>query len=269
MPNGSLLVCVATKVGFLQLVLLGLLGLLPATAALDDGLCRTPIMGMNSWTAFGASVTEADLLNVGKFFVSSGLRKAGYRWINSDDGWDTHARGADGRLQPDLKKFPDGISGLTKKLDAMNLSFGIYTAESSVVCSGRPGTLFQEYLDAATFDEWGVGLVKNDNCGEYSYGNARFHVFADAVASLGSKMIISTEPFSLVPGPTQARFAHYWRTGNDINANWNTILNRIDINDKWAAFAGPGHFNDPDVRQQLSASLFGACLRGYTSQQIW
>jgi hypothetical protein len=68
-------------------------------------------------------------------------------------------------------------------------------------------------------------------------------------------MIISTEPFSLVPSPTQARFAHYWRTGNDIGANWNTILNRIDINDKWASFAGPGHFNDPDMLQVGNGGL--------------
>lgn len=128
------------------------------------------------------------------------------------------------------------------------------TAESSVVCSGRPGSLFQEFIDAQTFAEWGVGLVKNDNCGEYSYGNARFHVFADAVASLGSKMIISTEPFSLVPNPNQGRFAHYWRTGNDIGAAWTTILNRIDINDKWARYAGPGHFNDPDMVRDLKLS---------------
>jgi alpha-galactosidase len=46
---------------------------------------------------------------------------------------------------------------------------------------------------------------------------------------------------------SQARFAHYWRTGNDIGPSWTTILNRIDKNDKWAAFAGPGHFNDPDM----------------------
>lgn len=81
------------------------------------------------------------------------------------------------------------------------------------------------------------------------YGNARFHVFADAVAATGTDMVISTEPFSLIPNPNQARFAHYWRTGNDISANWATILNRIDINDKWAPFAGPGHFNDPDMLQ--------------------
>ena len=51
--------------------------------------------------------------------------------------------------------------------------------------------------------------------------------------------------FSLVPNPNQGRFAHYWRTGNDISARWSVILNRIDINNKWAPFAGPGHFNDP------------------------
>ena len=175
---------------------------------------------------------------MGHFFISSGLRDVGYNWINTDDGWDTNSRDANGKLQPNLLKFPDGIVGLTKQLGDMNLSFGIYTAESSVVCSGRPGSLFQEYTDAQTFVEWGVKLVKNDNCGEYSYGNARFHVFADAVASMGAQMIISTEPFSLIPNPGHQNFAHYWRTGNDISANWEVILNRIDNNDKWAPFAG-------------------------------
>jgi hypothetical protein len=229
--------------------MLACLSFLFAALALDDGLCRTPVMGMNSWTAFGSLVTAKDLTNVGEFFVSSGLRDVGYKWVNTDDGWDKKSRGADGRLQPDLLKFPKGIKGLVADLNAMNLSFGIYTAESSVVCSGRPGTLFYETLDAQTFADWGVGLVKNDNCGEYSYGNARFHAFADAVAKTGSKMIISTEPFTLTPNPNQGRFAHYWRTGNDIGANWNIILNRIDRNDKWSAFAGPGHFNDPDMLQ--------------------
>jgi len=167
------------------------------------------------------------------------------------------------RLQPDLAKFPDGISGLVKELNAMNLSFGIYTAESSVVCSGRPGTLFHEFEDAQTFADWGVELVKNDNCGEYSYGNARFHVFADAVAATGKKMIISTEPFSLVPNPNHASFAHYWRTGNDINAAWDVILNRIDLNDKWAEFAGPGHFNDPDMLQVGNGDLSIAQQRAH------
>ena len=87
--------------------------------AIDDGLCRTPIMGMNSWTAYGASVTAKDLLDVGQFFVSSGLRDLGYTWINTDDGWDTGTRAADGKLQPDGAKFPQGIRGLVKQLNGM------------------------------------------------------------------------------------------------------------------------------------------------------
>eukprot|EP00729_Bicosta_minor_P019495 gene19495-6283_t len=222
-----------------------LVSLVPGGLGVDDGLCRTPIMGMNSWTAFGAGVTEQDLLDVGNFFVSSGLRDAGYKWVNTDDGWDTKERDSDGKLQVDLVKFPSGIKGLVQKLNGMNLSFGIYTAESSVVCSGRPGTLFNEVLDAQTFADWGVGLVKNDNCGEYSYGNTRFHVFADAVAATGKPMIISTEPFSLVPNPGQI------------------ILNRIDINNKWAPFAGPGHFNDPDMLQVGNGPLTMAEQRSH------
>ena len=180
--------------------------------SLDDGLCKTPVMGMNSWTAFSKDVTAQDLIDVGKFFVSSGLRDVGYKWVNTDDGWSLNTRHpTTGRIQTDLTKFPKDIPGLVQELNAMNLSFGIYTAESSVVCGGAPGSLFYEYLDAQMFAEWGVGLVKNDNCGQYSYGNARFHVFADAVAATGKPMIISTEPFSLIPNPNQARFAHYWR----------------------------------------------------------
>jgi hypothetical protein len=237
---------------------------LPCALALNDGLCRTPIMGFNSWTAYGKGVTEQNLLDTGTFLVSSGLRELGYSWVNVDDGWSVEARDAKtGKLLPDLAKFPDGIGGLVTKLTAQNLSFGIYTAESSVVCTGRPGSLFQETLDAATFVEWGVKLVKNDNCGEYSYGNTKFHVFADAVAALGSKMIISTEPFIITPNPMQMEFTHYWRTGNDIGPEWTTILNRIDVNDKWWRYAGPGHFNDPDMLQIGNGALTPAEQRAH------
>ena len=236
----------------------------PRALALDDGLCRTPIMGFNSWTAYGSEVTEQNLLDTGTFLVSSGLRDLGYSWVNVDDGWSLPARDAKtGKLLPDLAKFPDGVGGLVAKLAAQNLTFGIYTAESSVVCTGRPGSLFQETLDATTFEEWGVKLVKNDNCGEYSYGNTKFHVFADAVAALGSTMIISTEPFIITPNPLHMEFAHYWRTGNDIRPEWSIILNRIDVNDKWWRYAGPGHFNDPDMLQIGNGALTPAEQRAH------
>lgn len=165
-----------------------------SAVAIDDGLARTPPMGSNSWTAVGTGVSADFLLKVGQFFVSSGLAakvrgglpcaslliawplathrvrrhhpalcpSQGYTFVNSDDGWSTTR--INGTITPDPSKFPSGISGLTSSLKQLGLSFGIYTAESSVVCSGRPGTLFNEYHDAQVFAEWGVALVKNDNC---------------------------------------------------------------------------------------------------------
>jgi alpha-galactosidase len=88
---------------------------------------------------------------------------------------------------------------------------------SSVVCSGRVGSLYNEVVDAETYASWGVDYVKYDNCGEYGLGNARFVAFADAANATGRSMFISTEPFLLVPNPSHATFSNSWRTTNDIN----------------------------------------------------
>ena len=72
--------------------------------------------------------------------------------------------------------------------------------------------------------------------------------FADAVNATGRPMVISTEPFSLIPTARHREFAHLWRTTNDINANLGTVLDRADTNDKWADLAGPGSWNDVSLR---------------------
>jgi hypothetical protein len=145
-----------------------------------------------------------------------------------------------------------------------------------------------EQLDAQTFASWGVDYVKYDNCGEYALGNSRFFAFADAVNRTGRAMAISTEPFSITPNPLHAQFANLWRTGNDISANYGTIINRADLNDKWAAFTGAGRWADPDMLQvgngglsdaecrtnfglwcvMKSPLIIGANIRSYTPSQL-
>lgn len=149
----------------------------------------------------------------------------------------------------------------------MGLQFGIYAAASSVVCSGRPGSLYVEDLDARTFADWSVDYVKYDNCGEYALGVARFYAFSDAVNRTGRAMAISTEPFSITPTPLHAEFANLWRTGNDINANYGTITNRADLNDKWGPFTGPGAWADPDMIQCGNGGLSDAECR--TNFGLW
>jgi alpha-galactosidase len=131
-------------------------------SALDDGLARTPPMTTNSWTSFGSGVSAADLLTTGQLLVSTGLRDAGFTTVGSDDGWSLGTRDASGKLQADPGKFPAGVPGIVNDLKALNLSFGIYGAESSVTCTGRSGSLFYEAIDAQTYVDWGVFLGKID-----------------------------------------------------------------------------------------------------------
>ncbi len=83
----------------------------PSAQALDNGLARTPPMGFNDWNAFGCDVNEQLIKDTADFFVASGMRDAGYEYVNIDDCWMTHERDADGRLVPDPVKFPSGIKG--------------------------------------------------------------------------------------------------------------------------------------------------------------
>ena len=78
------------------------------------------------------------------------------------------------------------------------------------------------------------------NCGEYALGIARFTAFADAMNRTGRSVVLSTEPYSITPGPLPARFSNFWRTGDDIWPDYATIVNRADMNEKWSSFTGPG-----------------------------
>ena len=202
-------------------------------------------MGWNSWMAIGWSISDAHVRDVASFLNSSGLQAAGFSGIYSDDGWDSH-RGADGIIIPDPARWPNGMNTTIAWLHANGFTFGLYTAESSVACSGRPGSLYNEDLDARTFANWQVDYIKVDNCAEYALGNSRFQAMADAVNRTGRRMIISTEPFSIVPTPRHGEFSHLYRTTNDIEASYGSSMNRADLNANWLPLAGPGRWADPD-----------------------
>jgi alpha-galactosidase len=117
---------------------------LPAPGgAIDNGLARTPPMGWNSWMAIGWSIDDAYVRGVADALDSSGLAAAGYTGVFSDDGWSSH-RGADGRIIPDPARWPNGLNNITEFLHARGFTFGVYTAESTIACSGRPGSLYNE-----------------------------------------------------------------------------------------------------------------------------
>ena len=127
--------------------------------ALDNGLARTPPLAWNSWNCYGTSVSSKDLRDTADFFVSSGLAAKGYKFVITDDGW-MSGRDAEGRMLANHVNFPEGMANLSVYMKARGLELGLYSAASSVVCSGRVGSLYNEAIDAQTFASWGVGYVK-------------------------------------------------------------------------------------------------------------
>lgn len=155
-----------------------------------------------------------------------------------------------GEIVPD-PEFTGGLSmrDFARALHDQGFKLGLYGAASGVTCGGRPGQLYHEDIDAATYASWGVDYLKSDNCASYALDpSVRFAAMRDALNRTGSRIVLSIEPFAMTPDPEQSyKVANLWRVACDIKSDYNTILNRADIADKWAPLAGPGGFNDPDM----------------------
>lgn len=136
----------------------------PTASALDDGLARTPPMGWNSWNRFGCNISERLLRETADALVESGMRDAGYEYVNLDDCWQAPARDAQGNIQADPRRFPSGIKALADYVHARGLKLGIYSSAGAYTCQRRPGSYGHEREDAARFASWGVDYLKYDWC---------------------------------------------------------------------------------------------------------
>ncbi|MGB7212722.1 MAG: glycoside hydrolase family 27 protein [Gemmatimonadales bacterium] len=232
---------------------------LPASRPLDNGLARTPPMGWNSWNNFGCAVNEATVRSAADAMVSSGLKDAGYSYVNIDDCWQI-ARAADGMIIVDSTRFPHGIKPLADYVHSLGLKLGIYSDAGVMTCQGRPGGYGHEMQDAKTYADWGVDYLKYDWCyveGKDKQGKAwvadprpevLYGKMRDALAASGRPIVFSLcnwghfQPWMWGPA-----IGNLWRTTDDISDTWASLLNIADSNDLHAASAGPGHWNDPDM----------------------
>ncbi|MEJ3746839.1 NPCBM/NEW2 domain-containing protein [Actinomycetes bacterium KLBMP 9797] len=228
----------------------------PAPAPLvDDGLALTPPMGFNNWNAFGCDVNETLIKQTADVMVSAGLTAAGYEYVNIDDCWSQRERGADGRLVPDPVKFPSGIKGVADYVHGKGLKLGIYGDAGTKTCAGYPGSLGNEELDAQTWAEWGVDYVKYDNCYNESDGSQadyirRYTAMRDALRATGRPIVYAIcEWGTSQPWTWGADVGHLWRTTGDISDNWISLRSIIATNAPLYRYAGPGHWNDPDMME--------------------
>ncbi|MGI5441579.1 NPCBM/NEW2 domain-containing protein [Streptomyces shenzhenensis] len=225
----------------------------PVASAPADGLALTPPMGFNNWnsTHCRADFDEEMVKGIADLFVAKGLKDAGYQYVNLDDCWALPSRDANGRLVPDPVRFPGGIKAVADYVHAKGLKLGIYTSAGTKTCNsaGFPGALGHEYGDAQQFADWGVDYLKYDNCNNQGVdARLRYTTMRDALRATGRPIVYSIcEWGENKPWEWAADLGQLWRTTGDISDSWGSMLSILKQNLPLAPYAGPGHWNDPDM----------------------
>jgi alpha-galactosidase len=219
-----------------------------ASAQTSASLAPTPPMGWNSWNKFGCNVSDKLIREMADAMVSSGMQAAGYQYVNIDDCWQV-SRDASGTIVADPTRFPSGIKALADYVHSKGLKLGIYTDAGTGTCEKRPGSLNHEVQDAKTYASWGIDYVKIDWCNaegldpEVQYAKLR-----DALAQSGRPIVFSICNWGVKTpwrwGPTTGNL---WRTTGDINDTYDRMSLIGFGQNGLEKFAGPGHWNDPDM----------------------
>ncbi|HEX7804509.1 MAG TPA: glycoside hydrolase family 27 protein [Pseudoxanthomonas sp.] len=220
-----------------------------------NGLALTPPMGWTSWNKFACNVDEKLIRRMADAMVSSGMRDAGYRYIVIDDCWHGE-RDRDGFIQADPQRFPSGMKALGDYIHAKGLKFGIYSDAGRKTCGGRPGSQGYEFQDALQYARWGVDYLKYDWCNTGTRdAQEAYTLMADALRASGRDIVFSLcEWGNQKPWLWGKTVGNLWRSTGDIYDKWQGrhkymlgMLDIVDINEPLWPYAGPGHWNDPDM----------------------
>jgi alpha-galactosidase len=228
---------------------------LPALKELpDNDLARTPPMGWNSWNKFAGKVDDASVRQMADAMVSSGMRDAGYVYINIDDTWEL-GRDANGNILPN-KKFPD-MKALADYVHSKGLKIGIYSSPGPKTCAGYVGSYGHDVQDARTYGSWGIDYLKYDLCSDLDVYKDDAPTLQAIYQEMGQALEDTHRPivYSLCEygradvwtGWGEKSGGNLWRTTGDISDQWNS-MDKIGFSQlKLAPYAKPGHWNDPDM----------------------
>jgi alpha-galactosidase len=241
-----------------------------AAATPQPGPLATPVMGWNSWNRFGCNIDENLIRQTADAIIANNLDDVGYRYVNIDDCWMASTRDAQGRLQPHPTRFPGGIRALADYVHARGLKLGIYSSAGTLTCQGLPASLDHEVVDAQTFADWQIDLLKYDNCNNQNRPAVqRYTAMGNALKATGRHIVYSIcnwgldEPWLFGPNAGGG----YWRTTGDISDDWGSVLSLLDQQVGLEPFARRGFFNDPDM---LEVGNGGMTQTEYTAHfSLW
>jgi len=215
-------------------------------------LARTPPMGWNSWNHFQIDINDAIIRTQANALVKSGMKDAGYEYVVIDGGWEGY-HDTNGIFHPDPKKFPD-MTALCNYIHNLGLKVGIHTSPGPTTCRGREASYGHEKQDAETFARWGVDFVKYDWCsGDQVYKpdemQAAYKKMHDDLAATGRPILYSLCQYGIQDvwkwGASVG--GQMWRTTEDVSDNYRSMILIGFAQNGLEKYAGPGHWNDPDM----------------------
>jgi alpha-galactosidase len=241
-----------------------------AVKSAESQVAQTPPMGWNSWNFFAGRVTDQDIRNAADQMVATGMKDAGYIYINIDDTWEGD-RGADGVLHTN-SKFPD-MKALADYVHSKGLKLGIYSSPGPQTCARYAASLDHEVQDAQLYASWGIDYLKYDLCSfrtavmtakapddkaeQMRLMFAAYKKMDDALKATGRPIVYSLCQYGWDSvwewGPQVG--ANLWRTTGDIQPNWNSMYTILNMQAGLAKYAGPGHWNDPDMLEVGNGKL--------------
>jgi alpha-galactosidase len=242
--------------------------------ALENGLARTPPMGFNTWNWFGCgdknhgSIDEALIKSIADSMASNGMKNAGYQFVCIDDCWGQQGRDSRGGIVA-ASRFPSGMKALADYVHDKGLKLGIYSDVAELTCAQTmPGMRDHEDQDADTFVAWGIDYVKVDWCQGSGPPVEAYSRIRNALRSAVTRMkpTVPTAHEIVIsicnwgggsPWLWGDTVGNLWRTTGDIDmlggcgktACWGGVMACMDINAGLADYAGPGHWNDPDMME--------------------
>ena len=243
---------------------------------IGDKIALTPPMGWNSYNCWGINIDQDKVLRSARAIVAAGLDRHGWTYVNIDDGWQGQRGGEFNAIQPDPRRFPD-MKGMCDEIHAMGLKVGIYSTPWVTSYGNRVGGsssnpqgqwdasmrtgkknikqlpfaigefhFFEQ--DARQWSAWGIDYLKfdwapNEIPETQEMSEALNRSGRDVVYSLSNNTTNSL--FNSIPRISQ--IANSWRISGDINDSWKSVVGHGFGQDRWAPYAGPGHWNDPDM----------------------
>ncbi len=247
---------------------------IPAEDSSFDGLAKTPPMGWNSWNKFACNVSESLIRETADALVATGMKDAGYEYLVIDDCWQV-SRDDAGNIVADPKRFPSGMKSLADYVHSKGLKFGLYSDAGTGTCQKRPGSKGFEEKDARQYAAWGIDYLKYDWCNTEGMDTREAYTkMRRALGTAGRPIVFSicewgsTQPWLWAPG-----VGHLWRTTGDIQDCWDCsqpwggmgLIHIIDLQIDLHPYAGPGHWNDPDMLEVGNGKMTNAEYRTHFS----